>query len=57
MMPAGRYGKLETVSQQQGDSSVEEMILHVLVNSIRRADEALSEKEIRKRLQGLGGLG
>ncbi|NQU11012.1 hypothetical protein HQ590_09495 [bacterium] len=56
-VPAALYEKLEKVSRQQGYSSVEEMILHLLENVARCADEGLSEEEVRKRLQGLGYLG
>lgn len=54
---AALYEKLEKVSKQQGYGSADEMILHVLENIAKCADEELSEEEVRKRLQGLGYLG
>lgn len=56
-VPAGLHEKLAKVSKQQGYASTEEMILHVLENIAKCADEELSEEEVRKRLKGLGYLG
>lgn len=54
---ASLYAKLETVAKLQGYATTEEMVLHVLENVAKCADEELSEEEVRKRLKGLGYLG
>jgi hypothetical protein len=56
-VPAGLYDRLEKAAAQQGYASVQELVLHVLENVAKIADEDLSEEEVRKRLKGLGYLG
>ncbi|MBU0678184.1 MAG: hypothetical protein KJ626_08690 [Verrucomicrobia bacterium] len=53
---AATYEKLTTVAEKTGYSSTEEFILHTLEKAASVADEAESEEEVRKRLQGLGYL-
>jgi len=53
----GLYDKLKTVAAKGGYSSVDEFVRHVLEKAVAEVDEAASEEEVRKRLEGLGYLG
>jgi metal-responsive CopG/Arc/MetJ family transcriptional regulator len=46
--------KIKMYSKIAGYSSVEEFITHALEKEIAQLEEADSEEEIRKKLQGLG---
>jgi hypothetical protein len=46
--------KLKSLASQAGYSSVEEFVLHLLEKEVSILDEAGSEEELKKRLQGLG---
>ncbi len=46
--------KLEKLAQQAGYSSAEEFALHLIEREVSALDDAGSEEEIKKRLQGLG---
>ena len=46
--------KIKMYSEIAGYSSVEEFITHALEKEIAQLEEADSEEEIRKKLQGLG---
>lgn len=46
--------KVKRYADLSGYSSVQEFITHVLEKEIAHLEEAPSEEEIRKRLQGLG---
>ena len=48
------YATLKRAAQIAGYSSVEEFILHVLEKAASEVEQAQSEEEVRKRLQGLG---
>ena len=50
------YEKLRTTAEEKGYSSPEEFALHILEQAVADTDEALSEKEVKKYLQGLGYL-
>ena len=46
--------KMKMYSEIAGYSSVEEFITHTLEKEIEQLEDAGSEEEIKKRLQGLG---
>lgn len=46
--------KVERYSKIAGYSSVEEFITHALEKELAQLEDAESEEEIKKRLQGLG---
>ncbi len=46
--------KVKRYSEIAGYSSVDEFITHALEKAIAQLEEAESEEEIKKRLQGLG---
>lgn len=48
------YEMLKRAAQIAGYSSVDEFIMHVLEKTAAEVEQAQSEQEIRKRLQGLG---
>jgi len=48
------YEKLGKAAEAAGYSSTNEFILHVLEKTVEELDDAASEEEVRKRLQGLG---
>jgi predicted CopG family antitoxin len=48
------YESLKKAAQVAGYSSVDEFILHILEKTAAEVDQAQSEEEVRKRLQGLG---
>ena len=48
------WEKIKQVSEIAGYSSPEEFIIHALEKEIAKLEEADSEDEIKKRLQGLG---
>ena len=50
------YERLAAVAAKKGYSSADELIVHVLEKTAAEADDAASEEEVRKRLQGLGYL-
>lgn len=50
----GLLKKIKMYSEIAGYSSVEEFITHALEKEIALLEEADSEEEIRKKLQGLG---
>jgi len=50
------WEKLERCAQVAGYSSTEEFIRHTLEQAAAAADEANTEEEVKKRLQGLGYL-
>jgi len=51
------YEKLKKCSETLGYSSVDEFIVHILEKAVAESEEAASEEEVKKRLQGLGYLG
>jgi predicted CopG family antitoxin len=50
------YERLKRCADTAGYSSVEEFIRHTLEKAAAVLDEADSEEEVKKRLQGLGYL-
>lgn len=50
----GLLARVKRYSNIAGYSSVEEFIAHALEKELAQIEEADSEEEIRKRLQGLG---
>lgn len=50
----GLYETLTKASQIAGYSSVDEFIIHILEKAAAEVQQAQSEEEVRKRLQGLG---
>jgi len=48
------WEKIEKISELAGYSSPEEFVIHVLEKEVSKLEEADSEEEIKKRLQGLG---
>ena len=50
------YERLKRCAEAAGYSSVEEFIRHTLEKAAAAVDEADSEEEVKKRLQGLGYL-
>jgi predicted CopG family antitoxin len=50
------YERLKRYAEAAGYSSVDEFITHTLEKAAAAADEADSEEEVKKRLQGLGYL-
>lgn len=48
------YKKVKKYADMTGYSSVDEFVAHALEKEIAQLDEADSEEEIRKKLQGLG---
>lgn len=48
------YAKVKRYSEIAGYSTVEEFVTHALEKEIAQLDDADSEDEIRKKLQGLG---
>jgi predicted CopG family antitoxin len=50
------YDRLKRCADAAGYSSVDEFIRHTLEKAAAVADEADSEEEVKKRLQGLGYL-
>ncbi len=50
------YERLKRVAKAAGYSSVDEFIRHALEKAAAAVEEADSEEEVKKRLQGLGYL-
>jgi hypothetical protein len=50
----GLYKTLRRAAQVAGYSSVDEFIVHMLEKAAAEVEQAQSEEEARKRLQGLG---
>jgi hypothetical protein len=48
------FAKLKTLSSQAGYSSTEEFIQHLIEKEVSVLNEAASDDELKKRLQGLG---
>lgn len=48
------FSKLKHLSSQAGYSSPEEFIQHLVEKEVSVLDEAASDDELKKRLQGLG---
>jgi hypothetical protein len=48
------WDKIKKISEVAGYSSPEEFVFHVIEKEIAKLEEADSEDEIKKRLQGLG---
>ena len=48
------YDSLKKAAQAAGYSSVDEFIIHILERTAAEVEQAQSEEEVRKRLQGLG---
>lgn len=48
------YDTLKRAAQVAGYSNVDEFIIHVLERTAAEVEQAQSEEEVRKRLQGLG---
>jgi hypothetical protein len=48
------FSKLQQLSSQAGYSSPEEFIQHLIEKEISVLNEASSDEELKKRLQGLG---
>ncbi len=46
--------KAKEYAAKVGYTSVEEFVSHIIEKEVSRADEAESEEEVKKRLQGLG---
>lgn len=52
----GLYATLQRAAVVAGYSSVNEFIIHILEKAAAEVEQANSEEEVRKRLQGLGYL-
>jgi metal-responsive CopG/Arc/MetJ family transcriptional regulator len=50
------YERLKRCAEAAGYSSTEEFIRHALEKAVAALDDADSEEEVKKRLQGLGYL-
>lgn len=50
----GLYATLRRAANIAGYSSVDEFVIHILEKAAAEIEQAQSEEEIRKRLQGLG---
>jgi len=50
------YDRLIKCAETAGYSSVDEFVRHTLENAVAAIEEADSEEEVKKRLQGLGYL-
>jgi len=50
------YDRVRQYAKIAGYSSVEEFVAHILEKELAPVDEADSEEEVKKRLQGLGYL-
>lgn len=48
------YDSLKKAARAAGYSTVEEFVTHVLEKTAAEVEQAQSEEEVRKRLQGLG---
>ncbi len=48
------YERLKKVAELSGYASVDEFVLHVLEKELSKFDDADSEEEIKKKLEGLG---
>jgi metal-responsive CopG/Arc/MetJ family transcriptional regulator len=48
------YDRLKACAEVAGYSSTDEFIRHTLENAVAAIEEADSEEEVKKRLQGLG---
>ena len=48
------FERIKKVAQVSGYSSPDEFVAHVLEKELANLDDAGSEEEIKKRLQGLG---
>ena len=48
------HSKLKKLSGQAGYSSPEEFVVHLIEKEVSALDEAGSDEELKKRLQGLG---
>lgn len=48
------YESLKKAAHAAGYSSVDEFIIHILETTAAEVEQAQSEEEVRKRLQGLG---
>ena len=48
------YDRVRQYSKIAGYSSAEEFVTHILEKELSSVDEADSEEEVKKRLQGLG---
>lgn len=48
------YAKLRTAADVAGYSTVDEFITHILEKAAAEVEQAQTEVEVRKRLQGLG---
>ncbi len=48
------YETLKKAAQVAGYSSVDEFIIHILEKTAAEVEQAQTEEEVRKRLQGLG---
>ena len=48
------YRKVKTYADMAGYSSVDEFVAHALEKEISQLEEADSEEEVKKKLQGLG---
>jgi metal-responsive CopG/Arc/MetJ family transcriptional regulator len=46
--------KAKEYAAKAGYTSVEEFVSHIIEKEVSRVDEAESEEEVKKRLQGLG---
>lgn len=53
-IPHALYATLKKAAQVAGYSSVEEFVLHILEQAAAEVEEAQTEEEVKKRLQGLG---
>ena len=48
------YERLKKVAELSGYSSVDEFVVHVMERELANLDDAGSEEEIKKKLEGLG---
>lgn len=55
-IPRELYDRLKQLAADQGYSSTDECIRHILEKATQAAAESLSEEQVRERLKGLGYL-
>ena len=50
------YARLQSMAEEEGHSSVDELVVHILEQASSKHGEETDEETARKQLQGLGYL-
>ncbi len=53
-IPRALYPAIKQAADAAGYSSVDEFVIHVVEKTVSEVEQAKSEDEVRRRLQGLG---